>query len=118
MLGGFFGQFDARRVKIPLRFLKKKPIGATQFKQKSPVTKASYKTNTVRELAPKHRLRTNVIGIAIAAPTGKVLARVVANWVKSGGFRAAKSAVPTLPDVTVANTKTVRMISGFGAGRA
>src|SRR5262249_46094042 len=102
----------------PLRFLKEKPIGATQFKQKSPVTKASYKPNTVRELAPKHRLRTNVIGIAVAAPTGKVFGRVVAKWVKSGGFRATKSAVPTLPDVTVANTEPIRMIGGFGAGRA
>ena len=114
MRGGLVGQFDACNVKAAFGLLEKKPIGATDLHQLPVWAETADELDTACELAPKHRLGAEIIGIAIAALPGKVFACIIRAGVEAGGYRAPKPASLALPNVAFVDPVPKRMVNGCG----
>src|SRR4051794_29471757 len=117
MLGGLLGQFDSRNIEVPRGLHEKEAIGAPQFQQSPAGTIMADEMDAAGELAAQDRLGTEVVGVAVGAPAGKIVLGIVGRGIKPGGFGAAETAFFALQNAAPVDLETKQVTCRLPTGR-
>src|SRR6267154_2291694 len=118
MLGRLLGQFNSPGIKIPLGFLEKKSVGASEIKKPAAAAIAVNKLDAAGKFSSQDGLGGAIIRVAVAVLTGKIVAGVVGPGIEARGLRSSQAAAVTLPNIAAVGFVSKCVVRNLAAGRA
>src|SRR5262249_3960964 len=102
---------------MPRCFHEKEAVGASELQQFAAGAIAANEIDAAGNLAAKHRLSAEIIGVTVRAAAGKIILGIVGGGIECRGLCAAKAALAASKDVAAVDVEAKRVLGEAAAGR-
>src|SRR6266571_4202916 len=118
MLRCIGSELDPGHVEMTRCLHEEEPVGATQLEELPVAAILADEIGAARELAPQHWFGAEVVRVAVAVATGKVIAGVIGRGIEPGCLGPAEAAAAALQYIAAADAEAEPVTGGTRASRA